>query len=1039
MSSGRRKAALNGYITRSRCLIKKVNIINNFYNMYINKFFTPLKITVLALIIFSVPLFAQASRGKLTGKVIDDKTREPLIGANIIIEGTTLGAAADINGRYIILNVPAGSYTVTASLLGYGKVRKTEVEIDIDRTTELNFNLKDASVQLEQVTIVAERHKIIKDQTSTATTLSESQIKAAPIEGIRGALDLSAGFQKTATGNYSVRGSGSYEVNFQINGVEQVNSSTIAPVTFGTDKANNSWKYDVNPLGVQQVQLITGGFSAEYGNAQAGVVKVALKEGTPKFTGEFRVEYRPAGQYHFGDYIYSKDSYEWKKWGSLDKWMSQQESIIKELKLDTRYKDLYDKRKNSRADSSAFYDIANREIAWAYNVWVKNHTPSDDNPLGVYDYTQYGYKRYMVGFGGPLGKDPNLLRFYFSGEYRSNPTRLPTPEKNQVYQNYIMNVSYQPVQNQKFKIMGSYQNYRGGIWSGSDDIRWSGLAFTPPGLSTKYYITTDPVRTEQTVAQSVNWVYTISPRAFVEATVSHQQEKYELPYEYLVGTVNMRDRLDSLYDPEGQVLKDGIWWDNAYFRPLINASTNYYQDTRTENISVNLDYTNQIVETNLLKAGLRFYYWDMLNNACNSSFSANTFLTRSGYADYYHAYPFNAAFYVQDKMEYSGMIANIGVRGEAYNFNSLVPVDEFNIFYQGKGGPSGSNIGNPATTGSATKFILLPRIGISFPIGENTAFRIQYGHFASMPTFSQALSRRTQSGWTGIGNPDLDPKKTINYEFGLQQVLGQNHRFDVVLYYNDRTTQIGLQKVASYTGSSERSAGFALDNTPLFAYTTYANNAFGSTVGMEFTFETIGVGDWSYRLSYSLSQTTDGTYGASTIYPDGTRNYLNQSTTGEFLSSNDRTHNFRALLQYRVQKDAGFDLFGIKPFSNTVFSLTYSAQSGTPFTYTTVFDPVGVTNNRRYPLETSFDFNAIKNIDILGYKMIVGVRIMNLFNNQWLTPMDVSDDIINWVENGITMADPGNDPTRLSYVVAPYRAYRNIPRQIFFTLGFGLN
>jgi hypothetical protein len=1003
-----------------------------------NKFLTRLKLTAFFFATISIIVFPQNSRGKLTGLVVDDKTNEPLIGANIIVEGTRLGAATDTKGRYLILNVPAGTQTVTASLIGYGKVRKTEVEIEIDRTMELNFRLKDASLQLEQVTIVAERHKITKDQTSTATTISESQIKAAPIEGIRGALDLSSGFQKTATGNYSVRGSGSYELSFQINGVEQVNSSNIAPVSFGTDKANNSWKYDVNPLGVQQVQMITGGFSPEYGNAQAGVVKVALKEGAQNFTGEGRVEYRPAGQYHFGDYIYSKSSYEWQKWGTLDKWMSQIETIIKGLKLDTRYADLYNKRKNSKADSVAFYTIANKEVTWAYNTWVKNHTPSDDNPLGVYDYTQYAYKRYMVGFGGPLGKDPNLLRFFFSGEYRSNPTKLPTPEKQQIYQNYILNLSYQPAQDQKFKFLTSYQKYRGGIWSGSDDIRWSGLAFTPPGLSTKYYVTTDPVRTELTFAQSVNWIYTINPKSFVEATVSRQLERYEIPYEYLAGTVNARDRLDSLGDTQGSILLDGVWWDNSYFRPLINASTNYYQDTRTETINLNLDYTSQVNEANLIKGGIRFNYWDLFNNAVNSSYAANTYVTRSGYADYYHAYPYNAAFYIQDKMEYSGMIANIGLRGETYNFQSLIPYDKFDVFYQGTSGASGTDVGNPKTIKSKNHYVLLPRVGISFPVGENTAFRIQYGHFASMPTFSQALSRRTQSGWTGIGNADLEFKKTINYEFGLQQVLGQSHRLDVVLYFNDRVKQIGNQYVAAYTGSAERPAGYALDNTPLYYYTTYANNAYGSTVGSEITFETVGIGNWSYRLSYSLSQTKEGTYGATTLYPDGTRSYLNKSATTEYISSNDRTHNFRALLQYQIPKDGGLSVFGVKPLEGTILSLTYTAQSGTPYTYTTDFDPVGITNNRRYPLESSFDFNIIKNIEIKGGgRFLLGIRVMNLFNNAWLTPMDVTDDINSWVEKGITIADAGNDPTRLSYVAASYRAYRNSPRSIYFTLGYG--
>jgi len=992
------------------------------------------------LILYTSLMQAQSQSGKLVGTVTDAVTGEALIGANVLINGTNLGAATDTKGNFLILRVPPASYSVTASILGYAKETQTQVEINVDRTTEINFKLKDETIQLEQVIVVAAKPKIIKDQTSTSTTISDEQLKASPIEGLRGALDLSAGFQKTATGNYSVRGSGSYELNFQINGVEQTTSATSGPGTFGTEKANNSWKYDVNPLGVQQLQLITGGFSSEYGNAQAGVVKVVLKEGAPKFSGEFRVEYRPPGQYHFGDYLYDKNNYEWQKWGKIENWFAQRQTIILGLNLENRYSNpqgtgLFQKVNNGTAtpeEIQLWNSIVDQEITWAYNTWVTNHTPSDDNPLGIYDYRQHAYTRYLLGIGGPLGKDPNILRFYFSGEYKKNPTRLPTAEKDQVYQNYILNLTYQPIQDHKLKAMLSFQHYRGGIWSGSEDIRWSGIAFTPPGISSKYYVNIDPVRTEQTVAQSINWIYTINPKSFLEATITHQQEKYELPYEYLAGYTQQRDVLDSLYDPQGTVLRSGIWWESQFFRQPDALSTLYYQDTRTNHWNLSVDYTNQILPTNLIKTGARFYYWDMFNNGVNSRFKANAYVATTGIAEYYKAYPYNAAIYIQDKMEYSGMIANIGVRVETYNYQSQYPLDKFNIFYPGVSGPG---LGDPSTESSKAYYIILPRIGVSFPIGERTAFRIQYGHFASMPIFSQGLSRRTFVGWSGYGNPNLEPKKTIQYEFGLQQVLDENHRLDLAIYYNDRVTQIGLQRIASFTGASNTDpAGFTGDNKPLYNYTTFENNAFGSSVGLEVIFEKIVFDNWAYRLSYSLSQTTDGNYGPQTIFPDNSRNYEQRNYTGEFLSVSDRTHNFRGLVQYRLNEGEGFSIFGFKPFERTIFSLTYAAQSGTPFTYVTEFDLKDAVNNRRYPLESSFDFNAIKNFNLFDFKFIVGLRVMNVLNNQWLTP--VSDtDLINWVEYGITMQDPGFDPIRKSYISAPFKTYRNVPRQAFITLG----
>jgi len=981
-------------------------------------------------IIFLIAGVLYGQKGKITGVVTDHTTNEALIGVNVFLEGTTIGTTTDVDGKYVILNLQPGTYNLAASMVGYGKVTIQDVVVNIDRTTEVNFILKDESIQMEQIVIRAEQPKIVKDRTSTSNTIESDQIKAAPIEGLRGALDLSASFEKNERGDYSVRGSGAHEVQFQINGVAQSTSNTSIPGYGGIEKANNSWKYDVNPLGVQQVQMITGGFSAEYGNAQAGVVKVALKEGTPKFAGEVRMEYRPAGQYHWGDYLYDPNNYEWNRWGNVDFWFENRDDVLQTLD-----NGLYTRIKNGTATEEDLA-LADETIRWAHSVWLENHTPSEDNPLGVYDYTDRSYKRFLVGFGGPLGKNPELLKFYFSGEYRSKPTRLPTPERDQIYQNYILNLSYHPFKAHAFKFTTNYQKYVGGLFSGSDDIRWSGLVSV--NESGKYHINFEPVRTEVTFSQSINWIYTIDNNSFVDATFSYQDEKYELPYEYLITHNLEADRLDSLNDPAGILLKRGPWWDPGMFRPLEAASTNFYQDYRAKKYSLRSDYTNQYSKSNLLKAGVSFDYWDLVNIGVNSSYRASSYLAWFGFAEYYKAYPVNFAAYIQDKVEIEGMVANLGVRVEGYNFQTQVPVDKFNYFYPGT---SGQAVGDPSTKPSDTHYLVLPRAGISFPIGENTAFRIQYGHFASIPIFTQALTTKTYRGWSSLGDPDLEPKKTINYEFGLQQVVDEAVRIDMALYYNDRISQIGSQKIASLTGDQRDDVGFTEDNQTLFGVQSYDNNAFGVTTGLEVTIEKVNIRNWSYRLSYNLSQTTEGKFGAEVIYPDYSRSAAVRGQTGEFLSAYDRTHNFRGIIQYILRDDEGFEIFGVKPFANAIFSLTYSARSGLPYTYVTEFDQLqDVRYNRRYPLESNFDFSFTKDIVYDNYKFIVAIRVMNLFDNKWLTPMESnaeSDIKQDWIQRGVTIDNPADDPGRKFYQLYSYRAYRNVPRQVYLTLGFG--
>ncbi|MCU7490109.1 MAG: TonB-dependent receptor [Bacteroidota bacterium] len=1004
--------------------------------------FQKIKRAFYLLLITSQVLFAQGGKGKISGRIVDDRTNEPLVGVNIRIVDTKMGATSDVEGRFNVINLNPAKYSVTASMIGYGTITQTGVEVFIDRTTEVTFRLKDASIQTQTVTILAERPKIIKDQTSTSATMDDEQIKASPVEGLRGIIDLSASFQKNAQGDYQVRGSGTNEVSFQVNGVEQGNSNTSVPGWGGGTKANNSWKYDVNPIGVQQMQLISGGFSAEYGNAQAGIVKVVMKEGAPKFSGEFRVEYRPAGQYHWGDYIYDKSSPEWQTWGNLNYWMNVEKenakisptsNIFTFLGMNSRYSELYNKvftSKNASQSELARWDsLANREIEWAYDLWTKLHTPDEANPLGVYDYRTHSYKRYMLGFGGPLGKNPDLLKFFFSGEYKSNPTRIPSTEKDQVAQNYILTLTSQIIKNHKFKFTSGFQKYVGGLFSGSDDIRWAGIS-----PSYKYFASRDPVRTELTTSQSFNWVYTLDNNSFVETQVTHQYEKYELPYKYLYTWNDEKDRLDGSNDTTGLLLTRGPWWDSR-FTYYENIATDFFQDNRSEQVSFSSDYSNQLTKSNYLKAGVRFNYWDLANTGVTYNFKANAFLTQQGVAEHYTAFPVNAALYFQDKMEYEGMVANFGLRAEMYNFQTAVPKDVFNVFYQGTQGPG--SLGSIETERSKTKYMFLPRLGLSFPVGENTAFRLQYGHFASMPVFSQALGTSTFYGWNTRGNPNLEPKKTINYEFGLQQLIDEDNRLDVAIYYNDRVKQIGTQEVASFTGNARNSIGFTDDNLQLFYYNSSTNNQFGSTIGIDITLESVTTSNFSYRLSYSLSQTTSGTYGSPILYPENAAGSETRITSMEMLASWDRTHSFRGLFQYFFREGEGFRILNVYPFENTTYSLTYTAQSGLPFTYRTSSDLKDVYNNRRYPLESNFDFNFNKTILWGSTKLILGLRIMNLLNNRWLTPPDNESDRNAWILYGVT-ADNPDYPRESTYLFSPYRAYRNVPRQIFFTLGVGI-
>ena len=155
--------------------------------------------------------------GKIVGYVTDADSGEPLPGANVIIEGTTMGAATDLEGYYIILNVPPGIYTLVASMIGYQRMRIENVRVSINFTSKVNFQLKSTVLEVsEEITVVAERPVIRKDLTSTLSTVSGNDIAQMPVEKFEEVLELQAGVIQGSGGEIHVRGGRASEVRLHL-------------------------------------------------------------------------------------------------------------------------------------------------------------------------------------------------------------------------------------------------------------------------------------------------------------------------------------------------------------------------------------------------------------------------------------------------------------------------------------------------------------------------------------------------------------------------------------------------------------------------------------------------------------------------------------------------------------------------------------------------------------------------------------------------------------------------------------------------------
>jgi len=208
-----------------------------------------------------------AQTGKIVGTVIDAESRTPLPGANVLIDGTTLGAATDMDGRFIIVRVPPGKFNLKAFYIGYQRVTLQNVEVMTDLTTTAKFELKSEVIEGEEVTIIAEAPVIRKDLTSVEARVQAEEIEKMPVQELGDLLNIQAGVTRDAGGAIHIRGGRSSEVSYLVNGISI------------TDDFSRSQALQIENESIQELQVISGTFNAEYGNAMSGVINVVTKTG----------------------------------------------------------------------------------------------------------------------------------------------------------------------------------------------------------------------------------------------------------------------------------------------------------------------------------------------------------------------------------------------------------------------------------------------------------------------------------------------------------------------------------------------------------------------------------------------------------------------------------------------------------------------------------------------------------------------------------------------------------------------------------------
>lgn len=741
------------------------------------------------LIVVTVPLLAMAgTTGKVTGIVKDGKTGEAIVGASVLIEGTTMGAATNLDGYYVILNIPPGKYNLVASGVGYTKKAVNGIQVSIDLTTQIDFGLESEVIQSgEEVVITAERPLIRKDLTSSQARVDAAQIEQLAVHEVKDVLSLQAGVTTDQLGGIHIRGGRSSEVGYWVDGISV------------SDVYDGAQAVQVNQNAVQELQVISGTFNAEYGQAMSGIVNIVTKDGDPNYHANLST--------YIGDYV-------------------TPDNIFYNL---NQFRPVSNKNVEGSLSGPIVPDLT---------FYLSGRYYKTDGWL-------YGDRTFLpsgaLAPGADTIKDANGN---FAGIRRPGS---PVPMNNSELIYGQFKLTYQVSGGIKFAVtaVGSRNNYR--------DYNHD-YYLNPDGDVNKY---------DRGYNVSSLWTHTLNARSFYTLSLSFfeknfKEHLYADPFDprYNMDPAAFSRNLQEFYhggtnlhqfkrstetraakiDYTNQIgalheLKAGaearlhqLYLQDYYIYPA--------QDTLRN---------SQGVLTTIYKPAIPV-------------------ITASNYQEYTEQ-PIELSAYVQDKLEYERMIVNFGVRFDYFNSKGKILSDpnDPNVYLPQKP----SNIAESLDVRLAkwykkasAKSSVSPRLGISYPITDKGVLHFSYGHFFQIPSFSLLYQNpgykvNAVDPVQGVyGNADLKPQRTVQYELGLQQQLTDEMSFDVTGFYRDTRDWVGTSPKI-----------YVRDATGLTAtqsYTIFVNEDYANSRGITLTVNRRPSNKWTMSLSYTF-QIAEGT------------------------------------------------------------------------------------------------------------------------------------------------------------------------------------
>lgn len=930
--------------------------------------------------------------GILKGKVVDDEGK-PVIGATVLVDGTKKGAKVSGNGEYVINNITAGAYTVIVRAVGMNE-QKADIRISADQVYTHNVTLSSSSVKIGEVVKVADRIMVDKSAVGSQNNITADQI-AASGRDLNGVIGLSAGVQSTGSGTFNVRGARSSETQMRIDGVDITN-----PFTGSAGMAGAYNPAMPSSLATEEVQVKTGGFGAEYGESQGGVINTVAKQGRDKYEGQFK----------------------WRT--DVNSLNGSQKSGLKVV------------RENSK------WVIKNQGEGVKYEG-------GDENT-------------FEAGFGGPIPGIEDAV-FYISGiylkeQYQGNSYGVKDPwgnnlgqmPHNQIWRKNITGrFTFPIIEGVKLIVGGTYGlvSYESSSWSwlyqndcdslpnGSGQLVSKGISESIAKQNViNHYAASGFAKINHTLTNTSYYEFSLSyninneesarrkgyedPGFFTGFDVYYPQDKYTstafgtLEEAPIKNGIVVSDKIIDVYQPlygnrkttDGYSARDFI---------LRNPLTGYYEGepntTGTNNAyglqgafytgggsgfefrygnwwQIDGSYSNYLKLgdfTHKLQAGFEVKLFEQHHHENNNPYDGNPFYdlyTDKWGGNLYTAdaevydktsspfTPKKIAWYVQDQITFRGIVFSPSVRFDVFDPNSRYRLASENFT---------SIKADSGFSDASVKFNISPRLSINYPVTETSKIQISYNVYyktAQLVNLYDGFAIDVLRSGTIVGNPNMDAQRTNEYQIDYENNFTDDFAFYISAYYRDTYNQLGVKEYPAVP-------------TPFYMYNT---SEYGNSKGVEFRLVKSLSDNFMFDLNYTLAQAQATSASPASNYSVATDIYSGKPTfpLATYTQPWDIRHSINASINLIWGNDQGPSIGDVYPLENVNWNITGVYQSGSPYTkYNLSQQAISELYSERGPDYWNVDTRISKSFNLKDWfdgagnaKIELYAEIKNLFN-----------------------------------------------------------